>query len=59
MAASLWEELKQALGRQNKVGDEGALGAVARGLSALAAAALEDEALLEKVDGWIATAVLG
>ncbi|HMH55968.1 MAG TPA: DUF445 family protein, partial [Gemmatimonadales bacterium] len=32
--------------------------AVARGLSALAAAALDDEALLEKIDGWVIGAVL-
>ena len=32
--------------------------AVARGMSALGRAALEDEALLQKVDGWIISAVL-
>jgi uncharacterized membrane-anchored protein YjiN (DUF445 family) len=58
LAASLWEELKEALGRQGQVGDEGPLGAVGRGLAALGNAALEDEALLEKVDGWIIGAVL-
>jgi uncharacterized membrane-anchored protein YjiN (DUF445 family) len=57
LAASLWEELKQVLERQN-LSDEGAPGAVARALSALAAAALEDEALLEKIDGWVIGAVL-
>jgi uncharacterized membrane-anchored protein YjiN (DUF445 family) len=57
LAASLWEELKQVLERQN-LSEEGAPGAVERGLSALAAAALEDEALLEKVDGWVIGAVL-
>jgi uncharacterized membrane-anchored protein YjiN (DUF445 family) len=57
LAASLWEELKEILGRQNP-SDDGAPGAVARGLSALAVAALEDEALLEKVDGWVIGAVL-
>src|SRR3954463_4497319 len=57
LAASLWEELKQFLGRQTQ-SDEGAPGAVARGLSALAKAALEDEALLEKIDGWVIGAVL-
>jgi uncharacterized membrane-anchored protein YjiN (DUF445 family) len=57
LAASLWEELKQVLERQN-LSEEGAPGAVARGLSALAAAALEDEALLEKIDGWVIGAVL-
>jgi uncharacterized membrane-anchored protein YjiN (DUF445 family) len=59
LAVSLWEELKLALGREDHNGDDGAQpGGVARGLSALANAAAEDEALLAKVDGWIATAVL-
>ena len=57
LAASLWEELKEVLGRQT-MSNDGAPGAVARGLSALAAAALEDEALLEKIDGWVIGAVL-
>jgi len=57
LAASLWQELKQILGRQS-VAEEGAPSAVARGLSALASAALEDEALLEKIDGWVIAAVL-
>jgi uncharacterized membrane-anchored protein YjiN (DUF445 family) len=58
LAASLWEELKQILGRQSAT-DDGTPGAVARGLAALASAALQDEALLEKVDGWVISAVLG
>jgi uncharacterized membrane-anchored protein YjiN (DUF445 family) len=58
LAASLWNEVKEALGRQNQPGEGGAIDAVARGLSALARAALEDEALLEKVDGWVIGAVL-
>jgi uncharacterized membrane-anchored protein YjiN (DUF445 family) len=57
LAASLWSELKQILGRQNATVD-GAPGAVARGLSALGVAAMEDEALLEKIDGWVIGAVL-
>jgi uncharacterized membrane-anchored protein YjiN (DUF445 family) len=57
LAASLWQELKQILGRQN-ASAEGAPGPVARGLSALGAAALEDDALLEKIDGWVTAAVL-
>jgi uncharacterized membrane-anchored protein YjiN (DUF445 family) len=57
LAASLWDELKQVLGRQGS-SDNGAPGAVARALSSLASAALEDEALLEKIDGWVISAVL-
>jgi uncharacterized membrane-anchored protein YjiN (DUF445 family) len=55
LAASMWDEVKQFLGRQK---EDGAPVAVARGLSALGMAALEDEALLEKVDGWVIGAVL-
>jgi uncharacterized membrane-anchored protein YjiN (DUF445 family) len=58
LAASLWEEAKEALSQQNPSGEGGAIDAVARGLSALARAALEDESLLEKVDGWVIGAVL-
>jgi uncharacterized membrane-anchored protein YjiN (DUF445 family) len=57
LAASLWQELKEILGRQN-VSADGAPGPVARGLSALGVAALEDEGLLEKIDGWVTGAVL-
>lgn len=57
LAASLWDEVKEALGRTN-TGEGGAIDAVARGLSALGRAALEDDALLEKVDGWVIGAVL-
>jgi uncharacterized membrane-anchored protein YjiN (DUF445 family) len=58
LAASIWDELKEALGRQNAPGEGGAIDAIARGLSALARSALEDEALLEKIDGWVIAAVL-
>jgi uncharacterized membrane-anchored protein YjiN (DUF445 family) len=57
LAASLWQELKQVLGRQGG-SENGAPGAVERGLATLAAAALEDEGLLEKIDGWVISAVL-
>ena len=57
LAASLWHELKLVLGRQT-VSNDGAPGPVARGLSALAAAALDDDVLLEKIDGWVIGAVL-
>jgi uncharacterized membrane-anchored protein YjiN (DUF445 family) len=57
LAASLWQELKEVLGRQTPP-DQTTPGAVARGLTALATAALDDEALLEKIDGWVIGAVL-
>jgi uncharacterized membrane-anchored protein YjiN (DUF445 family) len=58
LAASLWAEAKEALSRTNPPGEGGGLDPVARGFSALASAALEDEVLLEKVDGWVIGAVL-
>jgi uncharacterized membrane-anchored protein YjiN (DUF445 family) len=58
IAASLWNEAKAALGRQDQSGEGGAIDSVARGLSALARAALDDDALLQKVDGWVIGAVL-
>jgi uncharacterized membrane-anchored protein YjiN (DUF445 family) len=57
LAASLWSELKDVLGRQPPSPD-GAMGPVAKGLVALSSAALEDDALLEKIDGWVTGAVL-
>jgi uncharacterized membrane-anchored protein YjiN (DUF445 family) len=57
LAASLWQELKQIMGRQ-ETADQESPSALARGLSALASAALEDETLLEKIDGWVIGAVL-
>ena len=57
LAASIWREVKEALGRSDS-GQGGAIDAVSRGLTALAGAALEDEALLDKVDGWVSGAVL-
>ncbi len=58
LAASLWAEAKEALSSTNPPGEADGLDSVARGFSALARAALEDEVLLEKVDGWVIGAVL-
>jgi uncharacterized membrane-anchored protein YjiN (DUF445 family) len=57
LSASLWDELKRIIDRQGEAGD-GRAGALERGLAALAEAALADEALLSKIDGWISAAVL-
>ena len=46
------------LDRQVEAAEHGTPGGLDRGLSALAAAALEDEALLAKIDDWIIGAVL-
>jgi uncharacterized membrane-anchored protein YjiN (DUF445 family) len=58
LSATLWEELKRGIERQVEAPTDGAPGGLARALSALAQAALEDEVLLAKVDGWIVEAVL-
>jgi uncharacterized membrane-anchored protein YjiN (DUF445 family) len=58
LSATLWEELKRGIERQVEAPTDGAPGGLARALSALAQAALEDEALLTKIDGWIIEAVL-
>ena len=58
LSASLWGEVKRMLDRKAEpVGDDPP-GALERGLIALADGALEDEALLAKLDGWIVAAVL-
>ncbi|MBA3659435.1 MAG: DUF445 domain-containing protein [Gemmatimonadales bacterium] len=58
LAASLWDELKRLFERRAADDGDGAPGALERGLSAVGTAALEDEALLDKADGWIIEAVL-
>jgi uncharacterized membrane-anchored protein YjiN (DUF445 family) len=58
LSASLWEEVKGLLDRQAEAGADDAPGALERGLVALAGGALEDEALLAKVDGWLVGAAL-
>jgi len=58
LTESLWRELKKVLDRQVEAAEHGTPGGLERGLSALAAAALEDGALLAKIDDWIIGAVL-
>ena len=58
LTESLWRELKKVLDRQVEAAEHGTPGGLERGLSALAAAALEDDALLAKIDDWIIGAVL-
>ena len=58
LTESLWRELKRTLDRQVDAAEQGTPGALERGLSALASAALEDDALLAKIDEWIIGAVL-
>lgn len=58
ISASLWGEVKRMLDRRADPGATEPPGALERGLIALADGALEDEALLAKLDGWIVAAVL-
>jgi uncharacterized membrane-anchored protein YjiN (DUF445 family) len=58
LSESLWREVKKVLDRQVDAAEQGAPGGLERGLTALAQAALEDEALLAKLDEWIIGAVL-
>ena len=58
LTESLWRELKRVLDRQVDAAEQGTPGGLERGLSALAVAALEEEALLARIDDWIIGAVL-
>jgi uncharacterized membrane-anchored protein YjiN (DUF445 family) len=58
LTESLWRELKRVLDRQMDAAEQGVPGGLERGLIALAGAALEDEALLTKLDDWLIGAVL-
>ena len=58
LSESLWREVKKVLDRQVDAAEQGAPGGLERGITALAQAALEDEALLAKLDDWIIGAVL-
>jgi uncharacterized membrane-anchored protein YjiN (DUF445 family) len=59
LSTSLWDEVKRMLDRRAEPAGSEPPGALERGLIALAEGALEDEALLAKIDGWIIAAVLG
>jgi len=58
LSESLWREVKKVLDRQVDAAEHGTPGGLERGLTALAQATLEDEALLAKLDDWIIGAVL-
>ena len=58
LTESLWREVKRTLNRQVDAAEQGTPGGLERGLSALATAVLEDDALLAKIDEWIIGAVL-
>jgi len=58
LTESIWREVKKTLDRQVDAAEHGTPGGLERGLSALASAMLEDEALLVKIDDWIIGAVL-
>ena len=58
LSASLWGEVKRMLDQRADPGSAAPPGALERGLIALAEGALEDDALLAKLDGWIIGAIL-
>ena len=58
LSASLWGEVKRMLDQRADPGSAAPPGALERGLIALAEGALEDDALLAKLDGWIIAAIL-
>lgn len=58
LSASLWGEVKRMLDRRAEPDPGEPPGALERGILALADGALEDEALLAKLDGWIVAAIL-
>jgi uncharacterized membrane-anchored protein YjiN (DUF445 family) len=58
LTESLWREVKKVLDRQVDAAEQGAPGGLERGLTALAQAVVDDEALLAKLDDWIIGAVL-
>ncbi|MEP7175944.1 MAG: DUF445 family protein [Gemmatimonadales bacterium] len=58
LTESLGRELRQVLERQVDAAGAGMPGGLERGLTAFAEAALEDEALLAKLDDWLVAAVL-
>jgi uncharacterized membrane-anchored protein YjiN (DUF445 family) len=58
LTEGLWREVKKVLDRQMDAAEQGAPGGIERGLVALAQAAVEDEALLAKLDEWMIGAVL-
>ncbi|MEO6056812.1 MAG: DUF445 family protein [Gemmatimonadales bacterium] len=58
LTESLGRELRQVLERQVHAAGAGMPGGLERGLTAFAEAALEDEALLAKLDDWLVAAVL-
>ncbi|HEU4700711.1 MAG TPA: DUF445 family protein [Gemmatimonadales bacterium] len=58
ISPSLWIEVKKALAKKAETPADGAPSGLERGLTALGEALLRDEALQEKVDGWVVEAVL-
>ncbi|MGH7581500.1 MAG: DUF445 domain-containing protein [Gemmatimonadales bacterium] len=58
LSASLWEEVKRVLDHQAEPDGRDTPSTLERGLVALADGALDDAALLAKLDGWILEAVL-
>jgi len=58
-SSSIWAETKAGLVRRAERAEETDVDAISSGLARLGAAILEDHELLERVDGWLRSGVLG
>jgi uncharacterized membrane-anchored protein YjiN (DUF445 family) len=58
-SASIWADTKAFLVRRAERAEESDVDTISSGLATLGKAILEDPALLERVDGWLRTGVLG
>ncbi|HET9775182.1 MAG TPA: DUF445 family protein, partial [Gemmatimonadaceae bacterium] len=56
---SIWADTKAALVRRAERAEETDVDAISSGLARLGSAILDDEDLLERVDGWLRNGVLG
>lgn len=58
-SSSIWKDLKAGLVRRAEHADETDVDTISSGLARLGAAILDDDELLERVDGWLRSGVLG
>jgi uncharacterized membrane-anchored protein YjiN (DUF445 family) len=58
-SASIWADTKASLVRRAERAEESDVDTISSGLATLGKAILEDPALLDRVDGWLRTGVLG
>ena len=58
-SSSIWKDTKASLVRRAERAEEADVDTISTGLAKLGAAILDDPELLERVDGWLCTGVLG